>query len=103
MSHLLRECICGFFTFPAHNTQCVISFMWHCGDIYFPLQIALNILDHNKLMENEGLGKKNSLQMRMQHNLYKGNHKWDNMSRYMLIKPHVKNSHTRPPNIHYMN
>jgi hypothetical protein len=27
----------------AYGTQCVPSFKWHCGALYFPLHIALNV------------------------------------------------------------
>jgi hypothetical protein len=45
------------FTFLAYGTQCAPSSKWHCGAPYFPFHITLNVLDHNQLMENKGLGK----------------------------------------------
>jgi hypothetical protein len=52
------------FTFLAHGTQCVPNFKCHCGALYFPLHIALNVLDHNKLMANKRAWKKVALQTR---------------------------------------
>jgi hypothetical protein len=63
--HIINKCLACWgnafavsFTFLAHDTQCVPNIKWHYGALYFPLHIALNVLDHNKLMENKGLGKR---------------------------------------------
>jgi hypothetical protein len=47
-----------YFTFLARGTQCVPKSKWNFGAPYFPLHIELNVLYHDILMENKGIGKR---------------------------------------------
>jgi len=75
MSYLLGKCILWYLLLSiAYGTLCVSNFKWHCGTLYFPLNIVLNALDHNKLMEIKGL-EKCCIADEGKHTLYKGTHK----------------------------